>query len=75
MVQAWCVCDAPSCLYSLGGDSLYWSRLWVGNSTHHKGGRVKVLQRICRDLILLPLSQTDLQIWSCNWTAAVPNQN
>lgn len=74
MVQAWCVCDAPSCLYSLGGGSLYWSRLWVGNSTHHRGGRVKVLQRMHRDLIL-PLSQTGLQVWSCHWTAAVPNQN
>ena len=41
MIQAWCVCDAPSCLYSLGGESLYWSRLWVGNSTHHRVGGSK----------------------------------
>lgn len=75
MVQVWCLCDIPSCLYSLGGGPLYWSRLWVGNSTHHRGGRVKVLQRMLRDLILLPQSQTGLQIWSCNWTVAVLNQN
>lgn len=75
MIQAWCVCDAPFMPLFSGGRVPVLEQVVGGELHPPQGGRVKVLQRIRRDLILLLLSQTDLQIWSCNWTAAVPNQN
>ena len=48
----------------------------VGGELHPPQGREgQSTLEMLRDLILLPLSQTGLQIWSCNWTVAVLNQN